>query len=90
MATAPEDTSQDRERPGYSIQRTTSGIAQTRYSRNGRQIHFNPGHLKRELDRGEQASFGLIELTPDTIELRIHDRNGALRESQTFKRKELG
>lgn len=45
----------------------------------GNTLYLNPGHLKRDLDRGQRPSFATITLDNGHITARIHERNGAIR-----------
>ncbi|MFP4500613.1 MAG: metallophosphoesterase family protein [Candidatus Hydrogenedentota bacterium] len=55
----------------------------------GRSVWLNPGHLKAEHDRGEAASYGLTELTPEKLIVCIYELHGLLRERHEFSREEL-
>ncbi len=55
----------------------------------GGSVRMNPGHLKAERDRGETASYGIAELTSDTLTLSIYELHGQQRERHEFSRDEL-
>lgn len=46
--------------------------------------HMNPGHLKHEKDRGREATFGLAQLEPESMSLRIYGLDGHIRQSRRF------
>jgi len=52
-------------------------------------IYMNPGHLKAEHDRNEDASFGTITIESDTVHCAIHELNGEIRSEVTALRSEL-
>lgn len=47
-------------------------------------IHFNPGHLKKSVDRGYPASFGIVIFNDNTIKFRIFDIDNALLQSLDY------
>ncbi len=49
-------------------------------------LHMNPGHLKRSRDRGEDASFGVVEITPERITCAVHELDGTLRMRESLAR----
>lgn len=46
--------------------------------------HMNPGHLKREKDRGQEATFGLIRLEVEKMSLGIYGLDGKTRQSRLY------
>ena len=53
----------------------------------GNTLYLNPGHLKRDLDRGQLPSFATITLDGGQITARIHERDGAIRTETTLTRR---
>ncbi len=47
---------------------------------------MNPGHLKRSRDRDEDASFGVIVITPAQITCAVHELDGTLRMREALAR----
>lgn len=43
-------------------------------------VYMNPGHLKARVDRGEEASYGIIRIEADRTTFEIHNLDGAVRE----------
>lgn len=54
--------------------------------RAGRCLYVNPGHAKSAVDRGERASYAIIDLTPERLTATIHETDGCVRTACTFKR----
>jgi len=57
-------------------------------NRVGPKLYLNPGHLRGPLDRGQRASYAVIEITPETIAVTIHELDGAVRTACTARRRE--
>ncbi len=49
-------------------------------------FHMNPGHLKKSRDRGEDASFGVIEITRERVTCAVHELDGTLRMRESLER----
>lgn len=47
---------------------------------------MNPGHLKREKDRGQPASFGIVQRDETSLHLSILDLSGVVLQEQRFPR----
>jgi predicted phosphodiesterase len=50
----------------------------------------NPGHLKRASDRGQMASFAMIEIQTELIVVALHELDGTRRAQLEFQRSALG
>ncbi|MBI4559636.1 MAG: metallophosphoesterase family protein [Candidatus Hydrogenedentes bacterium] len=55
----------------------------------GCSLYVNPGHLRSPQDRGEKASFAIIETGQDEVRAAIHDYTGDLRRAVTVERARL-
>lgn len=49
-------------------------------------IRVNPGHLKKELDRGEAASYAILALDKEQVRVTLREITGAVREERVFPR----
>jgi uncharacterized protein len=56
----------------------------------GRSVYLNPGHLKGPKDRGERASFAIIETRPREVRIAVHEASGRLRFEKIISRREMG
>lgn len=55
----------------------------------GRSLYLNPGHLKAPRDRGEQASYAVLDISPETVSASIFELDGTLRIAFQAARAEL-
>ncbi len=53
-------------------------------------VFMNPGHLRRSMDRGEHASFGLVILSEQGITCSIHELSGVVRLLRRYGKDPLG
>ncbi len=53
----------------------------------GNTLHMNPGHAARNLDRGEEATFGLLEITPERLYAAVYLVSGKKRCDKTINRR---
>ncbi len=49
-------------------------------------VRMNPGHLRRVLDRGEKASFGLVNADGNRLSCSIYEADGSLRYTRAYER----
>jgi putative phosphoesterase len=55
----------------------------------GGTVYLNPGHLKGEYDRGENASFAVLRTDDDSITITLYELDGAVRSELVVPRTEL-
>jgi hypothetical protein len=67
----------------------TGHTHEARIEQIGRTVYLNPGHLKAPEDRGQAASYAIIETSADGIRVAIHEVAGGMREERRFARGEL-
>jgi len=48
--------------------------------------HMNPGHLSALRNRGQEATFGLVDITEKVFLLSLYGLDGFVRDSRTFPR----
>jgi len=47
-------------------------------------IYINPGHIKNQIDRGNMATYAILEISDEAIKIKIKQINCNLREVYTF------
>jgi len=47
-------------------------------------LYINPGHIKNLIDRGNMASYAILEISDETINVKIKQINCNLKEDHTF------
>lgn len=57
--------------------------------RQGKSLLINPGHLKSRTDRGQRASYAIVDLGPETVRAAIHELDGKIRQELTVLRADL-
>lgn len=67
----------------------TGHTHEARIAKIARTIYLNPGHLKAPVDRGQRASYAIIETGADDVRVAIHEIAGDVREERRFLRSEL-
>ena len=70
----------------YFFGHTHTAIAEC----HGEVLHVNPGHLKRDIDRGENASYALADIDAEYIAIAIHELAGGERFRHVLQRSALG
>lgn len=60
-----------------------------RIERIGKSVFLNPGHLKALHDRGQDASFAMMHIDGETVQIAIHEVTGGVRFECTIQRRLL-
>lgn len=64
----------------------TGHTHRARLERLGGSIHLNPGHLKAPTDRGERASFAVLDIAAGETRASIFELDGSVRDTLTLAR----